>query len=81
MRVAFHGLAPVSVPHGAQGSCPGVGIVEWQGNGKRGKLVGVIRTSNTISDDVDIRENFSSGGHPYSGEERSGVHGAIEVLK
>jgi hypothetical protein len=42
LMVAFRGPAPVSVPHSAQGSCPGVGIVQVDGS-NTGRLVGVLR--------------------------------------
>ena len=75
--VAFRGPAPVSVGHSAQGSCPGVGVVELLSNGKSGRLVSVLRSSNT----VDNATPSAPGGHPYSGAERSDVHGAIVVTK
>ena len=40
--LTFRGPAPVTVAHAAQGSCPGVGIVEITENGRSGKLVGVL---------------------------------------
>ena len=46
--IAFRGPIPVSVTHSAQGSCPGVGIVEVLDGGAGGKLVTVLRTTNTI---------------------------------
>ena len=79
MMIALRGPAPVSVGHAAQGSCPGVGVIELYGNGKFGKLVDVLRTSNTVED------TFTTvpvpGGADYSGAERSDVHGAIVVPK
>mmetsp|Transcript_10914 Transcript_10914/g.19084 ORF Transcript_10914/g.19084 Transcript_10914/m.19084 type:complete len:597 (-) Transcript_10914:160-1950(-) len=78
LMVAFRGPKPVSVSHAAQGSCPGVGIVELTDDGKAGKLVGVLRTTNTI-DTVPVGEIV--GGHNYEGAERSDVHGAIVVTK
>eukprot|EP00984_Skeletonema_dohrnii_P031312 scaffold23645_cov94-Skeletonema_dohrnii-CCMP3373.AAC.1 len=76
--VAFRGPNPVTVSHAAQGSCPGVGIVELSEDGKSGKLVDVLRTTNTV-DTVPV--GTISGGRDYSGAERSDVHGAIVVLK
>lgn len=76
--VGLRGPAPVSVPHAAQGSCPGVGIVRLTEGGKLGKLVDVLRTTNHI--DTHTVGNIP-GGHPYSGAERSDVHGAIVVTK
>jgi len=73
LYVAFRGPIPVSVTHGAQGSCPGVGVVQLQGSGKKGRLVTVLRTTNTIDTaPVDV-----PGGHPYTGAEHSDVHAAI----
>jgi hypothetical protein len=76
--IAFRGPVPVSVAHTAQGSCPGVGIVEITEGGKAGRLVDVLRTTNTI-DDVSVAT--IPGGHNYAGAERSDVHGAIVVFK
>mmetsp|Transcript_77 Transcript_77/g.200 ORF Transcript_77/g.200 Transcript_77/m.200 type:complete len:610 (-) Transcript_77:213-2042(-) len=74
--IAFRGPVPVSVGHSAQGSCPGVGIVELMEGGKSGKLVDVLRSTNT----VDNVTGFSvPGGHDYTGTERSDIHGAIVV--
>ena len=76
--VSFRGPKPVSVSHAAQGSCPGVGIVELSEDGMSGKLVDVLRATNTV-DDVPV--GTISGGRDYSGLERSDVHGAIVVAK
>merc|ERR1712161_153644 len=38
--IAFRGPKSVSVPHSAQGSCPGVGIVEITENGRSGSSCG-----------------------------------------
>ena len=70
--VALRGPAPVSVTHAAQGSCPGVGIIEVLDGGASGKLVGVLRTTNTL----DTAPVAAPGGHAYTGTERSDVHGA-----
>ncbi|MEL6342628.1 MAG: hypothetical protein AAFV53_05820 [Myxococcota bacterium] len=75
--VAFRGPIPVSVTHSAQGSCPGVGIVELTDGGASGRLAGVLRTTNTI-DDTDVS---APGGHPYTGSEHSDIHGATAILK
>jgi len=77
--VALRGPAPVTVGHSAQGSCPGVGIVEVTENGKAGKLVDVLRTTNTI-DNAPVPFPVS-GGIDYVGAERSDVHGAIAIAK
>lgn len=77
--IAFRGPAPVTVSHSAQGSCPGVGIVKITGNGKTGRLVDVLRTTNTITDNVASID--PDGGVSYAGNERSDVHGAIVVFK
>lgn len=71
--VALRGPHPVSVTHAAQGSCPGVGIIEVLDGGASGRLAGVLRTTNT----VDTSPNYlPAGGHQYAGNERSDVHGA-----
>merc|ERR1711971_596145 len=68
LAIAFRGPVPVSVAHTAQGSCPGVGLVMIMEDGKTGKLVEVLRSTNT----VDTVTGFSvPGGHPYIGAERS----------
>jgi hypothetical protein len=76
LAIGFRGPVPVSVPHSAQGSCPGVGIVELTDGGKSGKLINVLRTTNTVDD-------FSAynipGGHPYTGAERSDIHAAMTI--
>jgi hypothetical protein len=77
LMIAFRGPAPVSVIHSAQGSCPGVGIVELTEGGASGRLVGVLRSSN----EVDNASVSAPGGHVYTGAERSDVHGAIVVEK
>lgn len=76
LMVAFRGPAPVSVTHSAQGSCPGVGIIELTEGGKMGKLVDVLRATNTVTDSVTVAPG---GGHSYSGSERGDVHGATVV--
>jgi hypothetical protein len=78
VMIAFRGPNPVTVNHSAQGSCPGVGIVELSEDGKSGKLVDVLRSTNTI-DTVPV--GTIPGGIDYAGTERSDVHGAIVVLK
>jgi hypothetical protein len=77
LAIAFRGPAPVSVDHSAQGSCPGVGIVRLTNNGASGQLVGVLRSTNT----VDTAPVNVPGGHPYTGAERSDVHGITIVRK
>ena len=72
LMVALRGPLPVSVMHSAQGSCPGVGIIELTRGGASGRLAGVLRTTNTI----DTASGDVPGGHPYSGRERSDIHGA-----
>lgn len=78
IMIAFRGPKPVSVPHATQGSCPGVGIIELTEGGKSGKLVDVLRTTNTI-DTVPI--GTVPGGINYSGVERSDVHGAMVIVR
>ena len=70
--VAFRGPVPVSVTHSAQGSCPGVGIIEVLNGGASGRLAGVLRSTNTI----DTTPVSAPGGHAYTGAEHSDVHGA-----
>jgi len=77
LMVALRGPAPVSVNHSAQGSCPGVGIIELQDGGKRGRLAGVLRSSNK----VDTAPASAPGGHAYTGAERSDPHGATVISK
>ena len=77
--IALRGPVPVSVGHSAQGSCPGVGIVRITEGGKSGRLVDVLRSSNTV--DTYIPSGGIPGGHNYTGAERSDVHGAIVVFK
>ncbi len=78
--IAFRGPLPVTVPHAAQGSCVGVGIVSLSPDGKSGKLVDVLRTTNTV-DNVKNSEGRTAGGHDYIGSERSDVHYAIAIKK
>lgn len=76
--IALRGPAPVSVKHSAQGSCPGVGVVELPGQtGGSPRLAAVLRTTNTIDDSPAS----APGGHQYSGAERSDVHGVTVVRK
>jgi len=80
MMLSFRGPAPVSAGHAAQGSCPGVGIVELLDGGASGKLVGVLRSINTVPDNLPLPIT-PPGGAPYSGSERSDVHDAVVVFK
>jgi hypothetical protein len=77
LMVALRGPRPVSVGHSAQGSCPGVGIIELLGNGETGKLVGVLRSTNTI----DNSGAQAPGGISYTGVEHSDVHGVAVIRK
>lgn len=79
LMAAFRGPAPVSVPHSAQGSCPGVGVIELEQNGKFGRVVAVLRATNTISDKIATISPPS--GVEYSGLERADVHGCIVIAK
>ena len=75
LMVALRGPAPVSVTHSAQGSCPGVGVIELTDGGASGRLVGVLRSTNTVATSaVSV-----PGGHLYLGAERSDIHGATVV--
>ena len=70
--VALRGPIPVSVSHAAQGSCPGVGIIELLDDGASGRLIGVLRTTNTV-DNAAVK---APGGYLYTGKEHSDIHGA-----
>lgn len=78
LMIAFRGPAPVSVPHSAQGSCPGVGIVRITQGGKSGKLVDVLRSYNSVD---TSSPGTMSGGHDYTGNEHSDMHNAIVITK
>jgi len=78
LAIAFRGPVPVSVAHSAQGSCPGVGLVEVLENGKSGRLVEVLRTTNTLDNRAP---SAISGGTNYAGAERSDIHGAIVISR
>ena len=43
---ALRGPFPLTVSHAAEGSCPGLGIVQLRDGGKRGALIQVLPTSN-----------------------------------
>lgn len=75
--VATRGPIPVSVSHNAQGSCPGVGIIKLSKDGDSGKLVTVLRTTNTL----DTAPQSAPGGHAYTGTEHSDPHGASVRIK
>lgn len=75
LMVALRGPTPVSVTHSAQGSCPGVGIIELTAGGAMGKLVGVLRSTNTL----DTAPVSAPGGRAYSGAERSDPHAATVI--
>ncbi|MCK4834802.1 MAG: hypothetical protein KAT12_08485, partial [Gammaproteobacteria bacterium] len=70
--VATRGPSPVSVGGNAQGSCPGVGVIGLRKGGSSGKLLTVLRTTNTVDDSSVNAPN----GHAYTGAERSDIHGA-----
>lgn len=75
LMIAFRGPGPVSVAHAGQGSCPGVGVVELLEGGRSGRLVGVLRSSNTVATNTVS----APGGYPYTGAERSDIHGATVI--
>lgn len=79
LMLSLRGPAPVSATHSAQGSCPGVGIVELKDGGASGALVGVLRATNEIEDTMGVIT--PPGGLPYSGLERSDVHDVVVVKK
>ena len=64
--VALRGPFPLSVTHAAVGSCPGLGIVELQKDGRSGILAKVLPT---------FHSNFAGD------RNISGPHGAIVRLK
>lgn len=70
LLVALRGPIPVSVTHAAQGSCPGVGIIELLDGGETGRLIDVLRTTNT----VDTALSDVPGGYDYKGKEHSDIH-------
>jgi hypothetical protein len=79
LMVAFRGPNPITVSHSsAQGSCPGVGIVELSEDGKSGRIVDVLRSTNTV-DTVTV--GTITGGTNSAGLERSDVHGTIVVAR
>lgn len=69
--IAFRGPAPITANHAAQGSCPGVGVVRLEQGGKSGKLLTVLRATNTID---TAPAGAPPGGHPYIGQERADMH-------
>lgn len=73
----LRGPQPVTFPFSGQGSCPGVGLIEVLDGGKTGKLVDVIRTTNTNDKSPAVP---ISGGSAYTGVERSDIHQALVVL-
>ena len=82
IMAALRGPAPVTVTHGAQGSCPGVGVIEITEGGKSGKLVSVLRTTNVNDAAPATVVGTDTSLHPvYSGTERSDVHGATTRKK
>ena len=76
--VALRGPAPVTVNHAAQGSCPGVGVIRLTNHGASGFLEKVIRTSNTLD---TAGAGTMTGGHSYTGAERSDIHGVSIRIK
>jgi hypothetical protein len=68
--VALRGPIPITAPHGAQGSCPGVGVIELTQGGKSGTLVTVLRATNVL----DTATAAVPGGQAYVGAERADVH-------
>ena len=73
LAVGFRGPAPVTFSHTTQGSCPGVGIVQLLENGKKGKLITLLRTTN-LTPDLVAKPLMIPGGMNYSGTERSDIH-------
>ena len=79
MMISFRGPAPVSAGHAAQGSCPGVGVVELKEGGASGALVGVLRSVNTVTDNAGVIS--PTGGATYDGAERSDIHDTVVIFK
>jgi hypothetical protein len=77
--LAMRGPAPTTFGHSSQGSCPGVGVVKVDRTGKYGRLVRVLTTTNKTPDTL-LTIDFQ-GGTPYSGKERSDIHGVMIVVK
>jgi hypothetical protein len=75
--VALRGPRPVSVRHSAQGSCPGVGIIALENDGASGRLVSVLRSTNTL----DNSGAGAPGGYAYTGIEHSDIHGVTIIQK
>ncbi|KAL3768915.1 hypothetical protein ACHAW5_008830 [Stephanodiscus triporus] len=73
LALAFRGPAPVTFSHSTQGSCSGVGIVKLERDGRRGKLVTVLRTTN-LTPDLSTKPVSVPGGVNYAGTERSDIH-------
>lgn len=73
--VSLHGPAPVLARHAAQGSCPGVGVIELSADGSSGALTAVLRASNTA--DSAFVSVFN--GHRYAGAERADMHGVAII--
>jgi len=55
-----------------------VGLVKVLENGKSGKLVEVLRTTNALDNTPSIA---IAGGTNYAGAERSDIHGAIAISR
>ncbi len=70
LYVALRGPVPLTISHAANGSCPGLGVIQLSNGGKTGTLVGVLETSNLQTNGLD--------GLSY---ELSDPHAAITVLK
>lgn len=77
--LAMRGPAPTTFGHSSQGSCPGVGVVKLGKRGRHGRLVRVLPTTNKTPDALLTLE--FPGGTPYSGKERSDIHGVMIVVK
>ena len=50
-------------------------------DGKTGRMVGVLRTTNTIPDRVAVDDSTFPGGTAYAGMERSDVHHVTVIVK
>ena len=75
--VSLRGPAPVLARHAAQGSCPGIGVIDLSDDGSRGALAAVLRASNT-TDSAWVRV---LNGHAYEGAERADMRGVAVLPK
>ena len=77
LLVSLRGPAPVDTRHAAQGSCPGVGVIDLSDDGSAGVLAAVLRASNR----GDSARVSVFGGYTYGGAERADMHGVAALPK